>query len=90
MSRTTVAIATKVWLNAYTVCVPGRAVAGREQIGRGGCSPCSAAARFVPPNVAELEGLFAALERWQTAYLAVCFLWAAAVVIFFPPLFGYR
>ena len=33
---------------------------------------------------------FAALERWQTAYLPVYSLWAAAVVIIFPPLFGYR
>jgi hypothetical protein len=33
---------------------------------------------------------FAALERWQTAYLPVYSLWAAAVVVIFPPLFGYR
>jgi len=33
---------------------------------------------------------FAALERWQMAYLPVYSLWAAAVVIIFPPLFGYR
>jgi hypothetical protein len=33
---------------------------------------------------------FAALERWQTGYLPVYSLWAAAVVIIFPPLFGYR
>jgi hypothetical protein len=33
---------------------------------------------------------FAALERWQTAYLPVYSLWAAAVVVVFPPLFGYR
>jgi hypothetical protein len=33
---------------------------------------------------------FATLERWQTAYLPVYSLWAAAVVIVFPPLFGYR
>jgi hypothetical protein len=33
---------------------------------------------------------FAALERWQTGYLPVYSLWAAAVVIVFPPLFGYR
>jgi hypothetical protein len=32
----------------------------------------------------------AALERWQTAYLPVYSVWAAAVVIIFPPLFGYR
>ncbi|MGQ9634894.1 MAG: hypothetical protein ACUVXB_11690 [Bryobacteraceae bacterium] len=33
---------------------------------------------------------FAALERWQVAYLPVYSLWAALVVIIFPPLFGYR
>ena len=33
---------------------------------------------------------FTALERWQTTYLPVYSLWAAAVVIIFPPLFGYR
>lgn len=36
------------------------------------------------------KGSFAALERWQIAYLPVYFIWAALVVIFFPPLFGYR
>jgi hypothetical protein len=33
---------------------------------------------------------FAALERWQTNYLPVYAVWAAIVVIVFPPLFGYR
>jgi hypothetical protein len=33
---------------------------------------------------------FAALERWQLAYLPVHSLWAAAVVVLFPPLFNYR
>jgi len=33
---------------------------------------------------------FAALERWQVAYLPVYSVWAAFVVIVFPPLFGYR
>ena len=33
---------------------------------------------------------FAALERWQTAYLPVYFAWAWFVVIAFPPLFGFR
>ena len=33
---------------------------------------------------------FAALERWQTAYLPVYFAWAWWVVIGFPPLFGFR
>ena len=32
---------------------------------------------------------FAALERWQTAYLPVYSAWAAFVVIVFPPLFAY-
>ena len=36
------------------------------------------------------RGSFAALERWQTAYLPVYSIWAAVVVIIFPPLFGYR
>jgi hypothetical protein len=33
---------------------------------------------------------FAALERWQIAYLPVYSVWAALVVIVFPPAFGYR
>ena len=33
---------------------------------------------------------FAALERWQIAYLPVYSVWAAVVVVIFPPLFGYR
>jgi hypothetical protein len=33
---------------------------------------------------------FAALERWQIAYLPVYSVWAALVVVLFPPLFGYR
>jgi hypothetical protein len=36
------------------------------------------------------RGSFAALERWQIAYLPVYALWAAIVVIVFPPVFGYR
>ncbi|MBP6704136.1 MAG: hypothetical protein KBH14_06720 [Vicinamibacteria bacterium] len=32
---------------------------------------------------------FAKVERWQTDYLPVYALWAAVVVIVFPPLFGY-
>ena len=32
---------------------------------------------------------FAALERWQTNYLPVYAVWAAIVVIVFPPLFGF-
>jgi hypothetical protein len=35
------------------------------------------------------RGSFRALERWQTAYVPVYSLWAAFVVIAFPPLFGY-
>ena len=33
---------------------------------------------------------FGPLERWQIAYLPVYSLWAALVVILFPPLFGFR
>ena len=33
---------------------------------------------------------FAMLERWQIAYLPVFSVWAAVVVLVFPPLFGYR
>ncbi|HUP40573.1 MAG TPA: permease prefix domain 1-containing protein [Vicinamibacterales bacterium] len=36
------------------------------------------------------RGSFAALERWQIAYLPVYATWAALVVIVFPPLFGFR
>lgn len=36
------------------------------------------------------QGSFAALERWQLAYLPVYSAWAALVVVLFPPLFGYR
>ena len=36
------------------------------------------------------RGTFAALERWQTAYLPVYSIWAAFVVIVFPPLFGFK
>jgi hypothetical protein len=35
------------------------------------------------------RGAFADLERWQTNYLWVYAVWAAIVVISFPPLFGY-
>jgi hypothetical protein len=33
---------------------------------------------------------FASLERWQTAYLPVYSVWAAIVVVGFPPLFGFE
>lgn len=33
---------------------------------------------------------FTALEQWQTRYLPVFSIWAAFVVLIFPPLFGYR
>ncbi|HEY6342616.1 MAG TPA: permease prefix domain 1-containing protein [Bryobacteraceae bacterium] len=33
---------------------------------------------------------FAILERWQIAYLPVYSVWAALVVVTFPPIFGYR
>jgi hypothetical protein len=36
------------------------------------------------------RGSFAALERWQITYLPVYSVWAAFVVIVFPPVFGYR
>lgn len=35
------------------------------------------------------RGAFADLERWQTGYLPVYAVWAAIVVIVFPPVFGY-
>jgi hypothetical protein len=35
------------------------------------------------------RGSFAGLERWQTDYLPVYAVWAAVVVIVFPPVFGY-
>ena len=35
------------------------------------------------------RGSFAALERWQTAYLPVYAVWAGIVAVIFPPLFGY-
>ena len=41
-------------------------------------------ARFLRSGAA-----FAALERWQTAYLAVYSAWAALVVVTFPPIFGF-
>ncbi len=36
------------------------------------------------------RGSFAALERWEVAYLPVYSAWAALVVVIFPPAFGYR
>ena len=36
------------------------------------------------------RGSFAALERWQVAFLPVYSLWAAFVVVGFPPLFNFR
>jgi hypothetical protein len=35
------------------------------------------------------RGAFADLERWQTNYLPVYAVWAAIIVIGFPPLFGF-
>ena len=35
------------------------------------------------------QGSFSELERWQTKYLPVYGVWAAVVVVVFPPLFGY-
>lgn len=34
-------------------------------------------------------GPFASLERWQTAYLPAYSIWAAIVVVAFPPVFGF-
>lgn len=42
-------------------------------------------ARFV-----RRKGSFADFERWQIAYLPVYAVWAAIVVIMFPPMFGFR
>jgi hypothetical protein len=36
------------------------------------------------------RGSFVVLERWQIAYLPVYSVWAALVVVMFPPVFGYR
>ena len=36
------------------------------------------------------RGAFAALDRWQIAYLPVYSAWAAFVVVAFPPLFSFR
>ena len=36
------------------------------------------------------RGAFSSLERWQVAYLPIYSVWAAMVVVLFPPLFGYR
>jgi hypothetical protein len=36
------------------------------------------------------RGSFAVLERWQIAYLPMYAVWAALVVVLFPPVFGYR
>jgi hypothetical protein len=35
------------------------------------------------------HGSFHRLERWQTSYLPVFALWAAAVVVILPPAFGF-
>jgi hypothetical protein len=35
------------------------------------------------------RGPFASLERWQTAYLPAYSIWAAIVVVGFPPVFGF-
>jgi hypothetical protein len=36
------------------------------------------------------RGSFAVLEQWQITYLPVYSVWAALVVVIFPPVFGYR
>jgi hypothetical protein len=35
------------------------------------------------------RGPFASLERWQTEYLPIYSVWAAIVVVGFPPVFGF-
>ena len=45
---------------------------------------------WLSARFARRQGTFAALERWQVAYLPVYYAWAALVVVVFPPLFGYR
>ena len=35
------------------------------------------------------RGSFAAIERWQTDYVPVYAIWAAVVVVAFPPLFAF-
>ena len=35
------------------------------------------------------RGEFSALVRWQANYLPMYAVWAAVVVVVFPPLFGY-
>jgi hypothetical protein len=39
---------------------------------------------------ARRQGSFTELERWQVVYLPVYAMWAALVVLVFPPAFGYR
>ena len=48
-----------------------------------------AAAFLIYVRFLRRRGPFAALERWQTAYLPIFALWAAIVALAFPPLFGY-
>ena len=36
------------------------------------------------------RGPFTRLERWQTDYVPVYAVWAAFLVIVFPPAFGFR
>ena len=36
------------------------------------------------------RGTFPELEQWQIGYLPVYAIWAALVVVVFPPMFGYR
>ena len=45
---------------------------------------------WVYANFLRHRGTFAILERWQINYLPVYSVWAALVVVVFPPLFGYR
>jgi hypothetical protein len=33
---------------------------------------------------------YATMERWQTSFLPVYFVWATVVAVVFPPVFGFR
>jgi hypothetical protein len=48
-----------------------------------------AGAAWLSARFLSRRSTFHRLERWQTTYLAVFALWAATVVVVFPPLFGF-
>ena len=43
----------------------------------------------MPAGFSSGRRAFAELERWQTRYAPVYAVWAAVVVVVFPPLFGF-